>query len=93
MAFEEDREQRAKILYPNGVDTRERSSKGKGYDGNLISLEVLARRFETRKEDEAGLEKQRRPLETERSEAGATDEGSVAGEGRASLRHVLRAES
>ena len=42
------------MLYPNGLETRERSSKGKGYDGNLICLEVLANRFEMKKEDELG---------------------------------------
>ena len=43
-------------------------------------------RFETRKEAELGLEKQRRPLEIKRIEVGATDEGSDGGEGKSSLR-------
>lgn len=81
------------MLYPNGVETKERSSKAKGYDGNLISLVVLAKRFETKKEDELGREKQRRPLEEETREAGATAEGSEKEEDRARLRHVWRDES
>ena len=82
-------------MYPTGVETKVRSSKAKGEAGNLMILEVLAKRLHTRKEDELGREKQNSPLEVERREKeGAVDAaGSKSEWERATLRQAPRPES
>lgn len=79
-----------KSLYPLGDDTKVSNSKAKLCSGNSTTLEDLAKRLYTRKEDEFGREKQRRPWDTERrcGPEGAHDSRGETESGK--VRQVLR---
>lgn len=75
-----------KSLYPFGVETKVSSSKSNGHEGKFTRRKDRLKRLHMMKEDDLGMEKQRRPLEDERRlEEGGHE--SIGGKERDMLHH------